>query len=119
MRTYVNVMILFWTRSRRYSTDALCANAGLPAPPSPVPFVESECMLWTSHSRAVGVYAVGVCADTNESPVADDIEAGAPFGSCIFMFPFKFPFMVRPIASGGGGAGTGTGEDDLKEERRF
>lgn len=76
---YVSVMILFCTRSLKYSTDVPCPNCGLPAPPKVEPAIVSECKDWASHSLAIGVFDVGVLAlpaAANESPVAVDNAPG-------------------------------------------
>ena len=93
-------MILFWTRSLRYSTDVPCPSGGLWAPAKLDPTL-SECSDWASQSRPIGVVAVGVAADANERVV--ERCPGGRFN--------------------GGGAGEGEEEEDggtvLKAERRF
>lgn len=91
-------MILFWTRSLRYSTDVPWPSGGLCAPAKLDPTL-SECIDWASQSRTVGAVVVGVAADANER-VAES-WTGARFN----------------------GGGTGEGEEEggavLKAERRF
>jgi hypothetical protein len=83
-------MILFCTRSLRYSTDVPWPNCGLTAPD-----IVSD---WASHSLPRGVETVGVVtlrAAAKDIPVADDTD---------------------PVAID---AGVVIVEFDLNEERRF
>ena len=93
-------MILFWTRSLRYSTDVPCPSGGLWAPVKLDPTL-SECSDWASQSRPIGVVEVGVAADANERVV--ERCPGGRFN--------------------GGGAGEEEEEEEggtvLKAERRF
>jgi hypothetical protein len=74
-RIYVNVIILFCTRSLRYSTDVPWPNCGLTVPPKVVlPDIVSDC---ASHSLPSGVETVGVVtlrAAAKDSPVVDDMD---------------------------------------------
>lgn len=102
---YVRVMILFCTRSLRYSTVVPWPNGGLPAPAKVDPTV-SECIDCASHSLGRGVVDIGVAVAItlpNETAVADDALDDAIFkgagGSAMFADELEF--------------------DDMKEDSKF
>ena len=85
-RIYVNVIILFCTRSLRYSTDVPWPNCGL-APKVALPEIVSDC---ASHSLVRGVGTVGVptlSAAARDIPVVDDtlpVEIDMDVGAEVF-----------------------------------
>lgn len=96
LRTYVSVMILFWTRSLRYSTEVPWTNCGLTVPPKVVvPEIVSD---WMSDSLFRGIETVDVLplrAVAKDIPGADD----------------TVPVVIETVEE--------LLELDLKEERRF
>jgi len=84
---YVRVMILFCTRSRRYSTDIPCGKAGLALPI--VDPITSECMDIASHSLPwCALEVVGVLENGPGGTFMGPVEMGAR-EDVLFELPLK------------------------------